>query len=290
MTELLTSPAHGQLARWLDEEVPDDRDARTERASAPRRTDRRRARPLATPRPPRPARALHGAAPPAGAARRLAPLLARGAGDRAPRPRSLGGRALRLRRNARRGRAAVQLVELARHRAPAPARRNEPGLRRRPHSRRAVISARIRRPRSTSTRRRSAGWATTSSAPAACGGCSAATTTERWSRDGHGEPGAARARRRTPGRSSGSGSRRRGSSFASSTTSLIPELARVARDGVHDPGHMPFGNGWTDRPEEDWYTGFARYFWLQRGAWDVRRLGAPVRRPQPTVPRSVCSS
>jgi len=56
---------------------------------------------------------------------------------------------------------------------------------------------------------------------------------------------------------------------------LIPELARVARDGVHDPGHMPFGNGWTDRPEEDWHTGFARYFWRQRGSWDVNSWTLP---------------
>ena len=56
---------------------------------------------------------------------------------------------------------------------------------------------------------------------------------------------------------------------------LIPELARVARDGVHDPGHMPFGNGWTDRPDEDWHTGFARYFWLQRGRWDVSSWALP---------------
>jgi RimJ/RimL family protein N-acetyltransferase len=56
---------------------------------------------------------------------------------------------------------------------------------------------------------------------------------------------------------------------------LIPELARVARAGVHEPGHMPFGNGWTDRPDEDWHTGFARYFWLQRGRWDVGSWALP---------------
>lgn len=42
---------------------------------------------------------------------------------------------------------------------------------------------------------------------------------------------------------------------------LIPVLAGVARQGIHDPGQMPFGNGWTDRPDEDWESGFARYFW-----------------------------
>ena len=56
---------------------------------------------------------------------------------------------------------------------------------------------------------------------------------------------------------------------------LIPELARVARDGVHEPDHMPFGNSWTDRPDEDWHTGFARYFWRQRGSWDVNGWSLP---------------
>jgi len=56
---------------------------------------------------------------------------------------------------------------------------------------------------------------------------------------------------------------------------LIPELAQIARAGVHDPLHMPFGNGWTDRPEEDWEIGFARYFWLQRGRWDVGSWALP---------------
>ena len=56
---------------------------------------------------------------------------------------------------------------------------------------------------------------------------------------------------------------------------LIPELARVARDGIHDAGHTPFGTGWTDRPAEDWETGFARYFWLQRGSWNVDSWALP---------------
>ena len=38
---------------------------------------------------------------------------------------------------------------------------------------------------------------------------------------------------------------------------------------------MPFGNGWTDRPDEDWQTGFARYFWRQRGAWDADSWALP---------------
>jgi RimJ/RimL family protein N-acetyltransferase len=57
--------------------------------------------------------------------------------------------------------------------------------------------------------------------------------------------------------------------------SLIPELARVARAGVHEPDHMPFGNGWTDRADEDWHSGFARYFWRQRGSWDVDSWALP---------------
>jgi len=56
---------------------------------------------------------------------------------------------------------------------------------------------------------------------------------------------------------------------------LIPVLARVARQGIHDPGHMPFGNGWTDRADEDWESGFARYFWSQRGRWSVDSWALP---------------
>ena len=169
MTELLTTPAHGQLAALARRGGGGRPELDTGRASAPRRTDRPRARPLATAGPPRPARALLGAAPPAGAARRLAPLLARGAGDRAPRPRSLGGGAVRLRR----ARSSRTCSGSTRRSSLGTARRrlrcrNEPGLRRRPRSRRAAISARSRRPRSTSTPRRSAAWATTSSAAAAC--------------------------------------------------------------------------------------------------------------------------
>ncbi len=56
---------------------------------------------------------------------------------------------------------------------------------------------------------------------------------------------------------------------------LIPQLARVAREGVHDPSHTPFRNGWTDRSEEDWESGFARYFWLQRGRWTADSWALP---------------
>jgi RimJ/RimL family protein N-acetyltransferase len=48
---------------------------------------------------------------------------------------------------------------------------------------------------------------------------------------------------------------------------LIPTLAQVARAGVHDDGTSPFANGWTDRPAAEWESGFARYFWAQRGSW-----------------------
>ena len=56
---------------------------------------------------------------------------------------------------------------------------------------------------------------------------------------------------------------------------LIPELARLARQGIHDPVAMPFGNGWTDRSDDDWETGFARYFWSQRGSWRADSWALP---------------
>ena len=56
---------------------------------------------------------------------------------------------------------------------------------------------------------------------------------------------------------------------------LIPELARIAHDGVHEPEYTPFANGWTDRTAEDWDTRFARYFWAQRGAWEVDAWALP---------------
>jgi RimJ/RimL family protein N-acetyltransferase len=56
---------------------------------------------------------------------------------------------------------------------------------------------------------------------------------------------------------------------------LIPPLARVARAGIHDPGASPFANGWTDRSPAEWETGFARYFWSQRGSWTPGRWALP---------------
>ena len=70
---------------------------------------------------------------------------------------------------------------------------------------------------------------------------------------------------------------------------VIPELSRVARSGVHEPGHMPFGNGWTDRPDEDWHAGFARYFWLQRGSWNISG-GLPAAKFSPGLKKSIIAS
>ena len=81
---------------------------------------------------------------------------------------------------------------------------------------------------------------------------------------------------------------RRGSKLRVVDDTMIPELARVAREGVHEPDHMPFGNGLTDRPEEDWHTGFARYFWRQRGAWDADSRSFRSR-SSGTELRSACS-
>ena len=56
---------------------------------------------------------------------------------------------------------------------------------------------------------------------------------------------------------------------------LIPTLAQVARAGVHDPTSSPFANGWTDRSASEWESGFARYFWAQRGSWGVDSWALP---------------
>lgn len=56
---------------------------------------------------------------------------------------------------------------------------------------------------------------------------------------------------------------------------LVAHLAHVARRGVHATGVMPFGNEWTDRPEERWYSGFAQYFWSQRARWSASSWALP---------------
>jgi RimJ/RimL family protein N-acetyltransferase len=56
---------------------------------------------------------------------------------------------------------------------------------------------------------------------------------------------------------------------------LIPLLARVAREGVHEPGASPFVNGWTERSESEWESGFAQYFWAQRGSWSPEAWALP---------------
>jgi RimJ/RimL family protein N-acetyltransferase len=56
---------------------------------------------------------------------------------------------------------------------------------------------------------------------------------------------------------------------------LIASLAPVARRGLHDPERTPFGNGWTDRPDETWESGFAQYFWAQRARWTPSSWALP---------------
>ncbi len=56
---------------------------------------------------------------------------------------------------------------------------------------------------------------------------------------------------------------------------LVAALADVARAGIHDGGSMPFGNGWTDRPEGSWGSGFAQYFWAQRARWSPGSWALP---------------
>jgi RimJ/RimL family protein N-acetyltransferase len=77
------------------------------------------------------------------------------------------------------------------------------------------------------------------------------------------------------GRPSGFGSGRSGSSCAPRDDDLIAALAGVARGGIHDDATMPFGNGWTDRPDESWGSGFAQYFWSQRARWTPASWALP---------------
>lgn len=45
------------------------------------------------------------------------------------------------------------------------------------------------------------------------------------------------------------------------------ELVRVAREGVHDPGEMPFLEPWTETPSPDFEHGFLQYHWSTRASW-----------------------
>lgn len=52
----------------------------------------------------------------------------------------------------------------------------------------------------------------------------------------------------------------------------LAQLAdRVGRDGVHDPGVMPFGVAWTDQPSPDLERGLLQYHWRQRAEWSPDR-------------------
>jgi RimJ/RimL family protein N-acetyltransferase len=60
----------------------------------------------------------------------------------------------------------------------------------------------------------------------------------------------------------------------------LEPLIDLARRGVHEPDLMPFANGWTALPEDEFGVRFAQYFWRQRGEWEVDswRLPFVVRR------------
>jgi len=55
----------------------------------------------------------------------------------------------------------------------------------------------------------------------------------------------------------------------------LAPLLRLVRAGIHDSGSMPFGTGWTDRPEDQFDHGFAQYFWSQRGSWSLDAWALP---------------
>ena len=59
---------------------------------------------------------------------------------------------------------------------------------------------------------------------------------------------------------------------------MIPELARVAAEGVHDPAFMPFSVPWTDVPSPEQERNSLQHFWLMRAQWkpDDWHLGMAV--------------
>lgn len=48
----------------------------------------------------------------------------------------------------------------------------------------------------------------------------------------------------------------------------LEPLIELARQGVHAPELMPFANGWTAYPKDEFAMRFAQYFWRQRGGWN----------------------
>lgn len=57
---------------------------------------------------------------------------------------------------------------------------------------------------------------------------------------------------------------------------MLPELAALAQEGIHDPALMPFGRGWTDRTGDDFDRAFAQYFWAQRASWSPEAWALPL--------------
>ena len=51
----------------------------------------------------------------------------------------------------------------------------------------------------------------------------------------------------------------------------LGELARVAAEGVHDPGTMPFVEPWTDQPPDERALGVVRYNLGRLGEWTPRK-------------------
>ena len=103
----------------------------------------------------------------------------------------------------------------------------------------------------------------------ACGACNAPTMLPLSNRDDQRRPRHSAHPPRTPGRSSGSGSRRRGSSSGLSMTMHIPELARVARDGVHEPGRHAIRQCLDRQARRGLGFGVRTLLLAAAGSWDV---------------------
>jgi hypothetical protein len=60
----------------------------------------------------------------------------------------------------------------------------------------------------------------------------------------------------------------------------IPLIVDVVRDGVHDPGRMPFKQPWADAPPHELPRATAAYFWASRASFSPSRTRAPQQAPQ----------
>jgi len=56
----------------------------------------------------------------------------------------------------------------------------------------------------------------------------------------------------------------------------VEALTRLARDGVHEPGTMPFKVPWTDTPSPRREREALQYFWRCRADWSVERWQLPM--------------